>query len=408
VIPSSIAAPVLVPPMSGRACQKGSAPAVPVAVPVLSHDRNMDATSTTIRPDMPTLRAFLAVVAVAGGMLVVAPAASGQDPDLERARERANAAAAELAEAETALAGLEVEVAEAQRAVDTAEAGLAALADRTRIAVIEAYVGSAADPSDQLMLGDDLNRQVQAEALMRLVTQSNADAIDQYRAQAEDAAIAREALEASLGEQEAALDQLADRRADLDEELERLEALERERLAAEAAARAEQARREAAARRTAEAEARTPVVDAPDSSGPSAPSGPIVTGDGFLCPVQGAVAFVDSWGSPRSGGRSHRGVDMMASRGTPVVASVSGSVSHRGNSIGGLSFHLDGDDGNYYYGTHLDGYANENAGHVQAGTVIGYVGDTGNARGNPHLHFEIHPGGRGNAINPYPTVRAAC
>jgi peptidoglycan LD-endopeptidase LytH len=374
----------------------------------------MDATSATVRSDMRTLRAFFAVATVAGGMLVAAPAASGQDGDLERARERANAAAAELAEAETALAGLEVEVAEAQRAVDTAEAGLAALADRTRIAAVEAYVGSAADPSDQLMLGDDLNRQVQAEALMRLVTQSNADAIDQYRAQAEDAAIAREALEASLGEQEAALDQLADRRADLDEELERLEALERERLAAEAAARAEQARREAAARRTAEAQARTPVVDAPDTAGPSAPSapsapsGPIVTGDGFLCPVQGAVAFTDSWGSPRSGGRSHRGVDMMASRGTPVVAPVSGSVSHRGNSIGGLSFHLDGDDGNYYYGTHLDGYANENAGHVQAGTVIGYVGDTGNARGNPHLHFEIHPGGRGNAINPYPTVRAAC
>jgi peptidoglycan LD-endopeptidase LytH len=374
----------------------------------------MDATSATVRPDMRTLRAFFAVATVAGGMLVAAPAASGQDGDLERARERANAAAADLAEAETALAGLEVEVAEAQRAVDTAEAGLAALADRTRIAAVEAYVGSAADPSDQLMLGDDLNRQVQAEALMRLVTQSNADAIDQYRAQAEDAAIAREALESSLGEQEAALDQLADRRADLDEELERLEALERERLAAEAAARAEQARREAAARRTAEAEARTPVVDAPDTAGPSAPSepsapsGPIVTGDGFLCPVQGAVAFTDSWGNPRSGGRSHRGVDMMASRGTPVVAPVSGSVSHRGNSIGGLSFHLDGDDGNYYYGTHLDGYANENAGHVQAGTVIGYVGDTGNARGNPHLHFEIHPGGRGNAINPYPTVRAAC
>jgi murein DD-endopeptidase MepM/ murein hydrolase activator NlpD len=86
---------------------------------------------------------------------------------------------------------------------------------------------------------------------------------------------------------------------------------------------------------------------------------------------------------------------------------VSGTVSHRGNATGGLSWHLNGDDGSYYYGTHLSGYANEGAGHVQAGTIIGYVGDTGNAKGTPHLHFEIHPH-HGAAVDPYSVVRKYC
>lgn len=134
--------------------------------------------------------------------------------------------------------------------------------------------------------------------------------------------------------------------------------------------------------------------------------------DGWLCPVAGPVSFIDSWGAPRSGGRTHRGVDMFARRGTPVVAPVGGTVEHRSNSIGGPSFHLWGDDGNYYYGTHLDGYG-PITGVVDAGTVIGYVGDTGNARGtSPHLHFEIHPGReRGEPstpVNPTPAVAAAC
>lgn len=138
----------------------------------------------------------------------------------------------------------------------------------------------------------------------------------------------------------------------------------------------------------------------------------LVTGDGWLCPVAGPVSFTDTWGAPRSGGRTHQGVDMFAARGTPVVAPVSGTVEQRSNELGGLSFHLWGDDGNYYYGTHLSGYGPVE-GWVASGTVVGYVGDTGNAAGTgPHLHFEIHPGRqRGDppaAVNPTPTVAAAC
>jgi murein DD-endopeptidase MepM/ murein hydrolase activator NlpD len=347
-------------------------------------------------------RTILALAVLAAALVAVAPTASGQDPELGRARERAEAAAGALARAETEVGQLEARAAEQQHALEVAEANLATLREASRRAAVDAYVGAAGDPGDQLMLGDDINRQVQAEALVQLVTQGNADVLDQYRAQIEDAEAARTALEATLGEQREAVEELRRRRADLDAELARMEEAERQRLAAEEAAR------QAAARAAAARQQAAPSGGGRRTSGPAAPSTPIVTGNGFLCPVQGPVAFVDSWGAPRSGGRRHQGVDMMSPRGTPVVAPVSGSVSHRGNSIGGLSFHLSGDDGNYYYGTHLAGYANQNAGHVQAGTVVGYVGDTGNARGNPHLHFEIHPGGRGSPINPYPTVRAAC
>ncbi len=138
----------------------------------------------------------------------------------------------------------------------------------------------------------------------------------------------------------------------------------------------------------------------------------IVGADGWLCPVAGPVSFIDSWGAPRSGGRTHKGVDMFARYGIPTVAPVAGVVEFRANSIGGLSWHLWGDDGNYYYGTHLAAYGSID-GPIAAGTVIGYVGESGNAAGTgAHLHFEIHPGrSRGQSarpVNPTPTVSAAC
>lgn len=135
-------------------------------------------------------------------------------------------------------------------------------------------------------------------------------------------------------------------------------------------------------------------------------------GAGWMCPVAGAVSFTDTWGAPRSGGRVHRGVDMFATYGTPVVAPVAGTVEYRPNIVGGLSFHLWSDDGNYYYGSHLSRYG-EASGQVRAGMIVGYVGATGNAAGTPpHLHFEIHPSRRPGdppaAVNPTSTVAAAC
>lgn len=100
---------------------------------------------------------------------------------------------------------------------------------------------------------------------------------------------------------------------------------------------------------------------------------------------------------------------MFNARNTPLVAVVNGSVKLSSNSLGGLSAHLYSSNGVVYYYTHLESHAgNISSGqNVSKGTVIGFLGNSGNARyTSPHLHFEIRPNGK--AVNPYPTVRAVC
>jgi len=132
---------------------------------------------------------------------------------------------------------------------------------------------------------------------------------------------------------------------------------------------------------------------------------PVMTPIGsFIFPVKGPHTFTNDWHAPRTG-HLHQGCDVFASAGTPCVACVSGTVNQGEGKNAGLYVRLAGDDGNVYYYMHLQRFAA--TGHVTAGTVIGYVGDTGNAVGGPpHLHFEVHPGG-GAAVNPYPILLAA-
>ena len=140
------------------------------------------------------------------------------------------------------------------------------------------------------------------------------------------------------------------------------------------------------------------------------------------CPVRGSYVVTDNFGVmvriPDVPVHVHQGNDIMAGYGTPIVAPFAGRAVASTNELGGLAVKVYGSRG-YVYNAHLQGFGR--LGTVQAGTVIGYVGATGDA-GGPHNHFEWHPnvipsdwpessyGYRviGSAVNPYPLLAAVC
>ncbi len=136
----------------------------------------------------------------------------------------------------------------------------------------------------------------------------------------------------------------------------------------------------------------------------AAATGALGADSAIACPIPSGSDFIDSWGASRSGGRRHEGVDMIANRGTPVVASQSGDVNFKHNRLGGNAAWLHSPTGNTFYYAHLDSFEGESR-FVLQGEVIGYVGSTGNAKG-PHLHFETHFGG--TVGSPYDATYAAC
>lgn len=120
----------------------------------------------------------------------------------------------------------------------------------------------------------------------------------------------------------------------------------------------------------------------------------------------------------RRGVRMHHALDLMAPRGTPVLAVDDGRIAklYRGPLAGISIYQFDANDSRVYFYAHLDRYAPSLAegATVKRGDVIGYVGSTGNAPSHaPHLHFSVHLLGddkrwwRGRPINPYEMLRQA-
>ena len=375
--------------------------------------------------------------------------------EIADARERANAAADAYFASESRIDQLTLQQGQLQSEITALEGDVKALQLSVENVAIGRYTRSGSTGVPLLTGFQSPEDQVKVDALLEVIYDSSANDFDRFDALNADLADKRLQLADKKDQAEKERINLAALKDAATAEVRRLKDVEADRLKDEAvrtALIAEQARRkrELVAKKLVSAPPPTTPVpvdptnplagdgavpiggdssdDAPPTGVATRPSLPNAGGGqtggggngsfpggggndyggpGWVCPTGSAPApFADTWGAPRSGGRRHQGVDMIGTRGTPVLAVVDGVAEARQNILGGITIWLTGVDGNGYYYAHLDGYLK--LGSVTAGTPIGIVGQTGNAQFSiAHLHFEVHPG-EGPAVNPYPTVAAHC
>ncbi len=362
------------------------------------------------------------------GFLVLALAlpafAQVTDEDIDRARREVNritADTADLAEQVTEAYGrqaaLDREIEQLRASIDFAESTISETEQRLEHLAVELYMGATSGASLSILFNAGDQEYPAGMEYLRDVTGVDEDVVNRLGAM-------RKELDDQTNRLAGALDEQVALAADLEQMAEELQADliaaqgVYDDLVAQQQREEEERRRQEEERRRREAEAAAGSGGSSSgsssgggSSSPSpAPAPPPVPAGTGVCPVAGAVSFSDSWGAPRSGGRSHKGVDMIAARGVPIVAVYSGRISRTSNSsLGGLSVYFVSDAGDLYYYAHLDSFGDISSGQsVPAGYVLGYNGSSGNAPSwLPHLHFEYHPGG-GAAVNPYPLARKLC
>lgn len=330
--------------------------------------------------------------ALLAGVLFAPPVGASTEGELRAADARLERAYRELTElanryaaAQMRLAELESRLRSLRARIARLETRLRAIGERVEGRVVEVFKAGGVDTAELLLTSETVSEFTDRLEFVDRINAEDADLQGELQRTREELRRAHREVQGLLAQQEAATRELASQREEATERLEALRDLVAElerRLAGERARR--QALAEAAAR---------------------------VVGGGPLqaCPVGQPRAFGNDFGQPRPGGRVHQGIDILAPLGTPVYAAQPGVFVKDYNALGGISAFVRSDGGDTTYYAHLSGYASVPSGaHVAAGTVIGRVGNTGNARGGPyHLHFEYHPGG-GAPVNPYSLLRAVC
>lgn len=374
---------------------------------------------------------LVVVIAITISTVVPVPAAfAASDPlavaqaKITAAQGAADKAAGEYDTAQSRYYELQADARRTGRRITSLREEVSRLLTVVRKRAVVTYMGGSPGPLDGLLVpSSDVLAVARRAVLVNSADAASNVAVGRFQATTDDLGALERSLRVELDRQAQVLRDLRDRRADVQRALDdatRAERalrvqLQRERRVKEYAALVRQAQANARARAQREAANAVKVRDPQAAQGNvgGAPTGggagQIVGAGSWVCPVQGGVSFTDTYGAPRSGGRSHKGVDMFAARGTPTVAVVAGSVFFQSDPLGGLAAYVNGNDGNTYYYAHLNDYVGGGR-SVAAGEVVGHVGNTGDASdAPPHLHFEIRPGGpNGPRINPYPTVRAHC
>jgi murein DD-endopeptidase MepM/ murein hydrolase activator NlpD len=322
----------------------------------------------------------------------------------------------ELEDIDGQIYNLEWRISKLETALSEYAGNVDSLEDRAKLIVYEAYTSGGRNMVTTAFSANDIQDLITSQALFDAATTRDLAQLDQLAAVGrqmdrlnEDLGIKEAEVQELRSEQQTLISHLEEDRAAADKlhaEAQRKYAdtykkfkAEQARIAAEKAAAAARAEAAAAAARAASS----------SSSGGSsgAAAGVPASTVGVNCPLPNGSSFIDTWGYARSQGRTHKGTDMIASRGSIIVAMRAGTVRMNWHSLGGRQVYVNGTDGITYYYAHLSGYPSglTNGQRVSQGQAIGYVGSTGNATTNV-LHLGMIVGGR--YVNPYPTVRRAC